>query len=137
LLRFAHKTQKIGFQPIFYPTNRVRTEGTRSSIIGDFCVIGGAKIHKYNRLLECQQVKDSQGAKNGVGVAENPRSGVGARGSSVKKAEHYGKICYTLPSIALPLLNFLTLLHRYNKLPSPWALILPQNIHQQPAFPPV
>jgi hypothetical protein len=33
----------------------------------------------------CQQVKDSWGSKKGVGVAENPRSGVGARGSSVKK----------------------------------------------------
>jgi hypothetical protein len=60
--------------------------------------------------LHCQQVKDSQGSKKGVGVAENPRSGVGARGSSVKKGRMYGKICYTLPSIALPLLNFLILL---------------------------
>jgi hypothetical protein len=48
--------------------------------------------------------------KKGVGVAENPRSGVGARGSSVKKCGMYGKICYTLPSMALPLLNLLTLI---------------------------
>jgi hypothetical protein len=52
---------------------------------------------------------DSWGAKKRVGVAENPRSGVGARGSSVKKRKMYGKICYTLPSIALPLLNLLIL----------------------------
>jgi hypothetical protein len=45
----------------------------------------------------------------GVGVAENPRSGVGARGSSVKKRKMYGKICYALPSIALPLLDLLIL----------------------------
>jgi hypothetical protein len=36
-------------------------------------------------IFHCQQVKDSWGPKKGVGVAENPRSGVGARGSSVKK----------------------------------------------------
>jgi hypothetical protein len=47
-------------------------------------------------------------SKKGVGVAENPRSGVGARGSSVKKGRMYGKICYILPSIVLPLLNLLT-----------------------------
>jgi hypothetical protein len=44
-----------------------------------------------------------------VGVAENPRSGVGARGSSGKKGRINDKSCYALPSIALPLLNLLTL----------------------------
>jgi hypothetical protein len=52
------------------------------------------------------------GLEKGVGVAENPRSGVGARGSSVKKCGIYGKICYTLLSIALPLLDLLTLLKK-------------------------
>jgi hypothetical protein len=58
-------------------------------------------------FYHCQHVKDSWNAKKGVGVAENPRSGVGARGSSVKKGRMYGKICYTLHTIALPLLNFI------------------------------
>jgi hypothetical protein len=61
----------------------------------------------FSDISHCQQVEDSWGWKKGVGVAENPRSGVGARGSSVKKSRIYGKICYTLPSIALPLLNLL------------------------------
>ncbi|MDR2095413.1 MAG: hypothetical protein LBP76_07830, partial [Treponema sp.] len=65
-------------------------------------------------FIQCQPVKDSCSAKKGVGVAENPRSGVGARGSSVKKGRTYGKICYTLPSMALPLLNFLTLFIQVN-----------------------
>jgi hypothetical protein len=43
-----------------------------------------------------------------VGVAENPRSGVGARGSSVKKRGVWGAVGYTLASMALPLLNLLT-----------------------------
>jgi hypothetical protein len=42
-------------------------------------------------ILHCQQVRDSCGAKKGVGVAENPRSGVGARGSSVKKGRGMAK----------------------------------------------
>jgi hypothetical protein len=50
---------------------------------------------------------DSWGLKKGVGVAENPRSGVGARGSSVKKGRIYGKICYALLLIVLPLLDLL------------------------------
>jgi hypothetical protein len=57
-----------------------------------------------------------EGSKKGVGVAENPRSGVGARGSSVKKGRTYGEICYTLPPIALPLLGLLTvIIFRENK----------------------
>jgi hypothetical protein len=63
--------------------------------------------------IHCPQVKDSYSAKKGVGVAENPRSGVGARGSSVKKSRVYGKICYTLLSIALPLLNLLILVEKF------------------------
>jgi hypothetical protein len=30
------RPKKIGFQPIFYPANCIRTEGPRSPIIGDF-----------------------------------------------------------------------------------------------------
>jgi hypothetical protein len=67
-------------------------------------------------FIHCQQVKDSDSAKKRVGVAENPRSGVGARGSSVKKCGTYGKICYTLPSIVLPLLNLLILYGVYLKI---------------------
>jgi hypothetical protein len=59
-------------------------------------------------MKRCQQFKDSYSSKKGVGVAENPRSWVVARGSSVKKGRMYGKICYTLPSIVLPLLNLFT-----------------------------
>jgi hypothetical protein len=44
----------------------------------------------------------------GVGVAENPRSGVGARGSSVKKGFSLGKRTLFLGTHVLPLLNLLT-----------------------------
>jgi hypothetical protein len=67
----------------------------------------------------CQQVKDSGGSKKGVGVAENPRSGVGARGSSVKKGRMYGKICCGFLSIVLPLLNLLILMKELLKIRKP------------------
>jgi hypothetical protein len=38
-----------------------------------------------HQIWHCSLFTDSYSAKKGVGVAENPRSGVGARGSSVKK----------------------------------------------------
>jgi hypothetical protein len=47
----------------------------------------------------------------GVGVAENPRSGVGARGSSVKKGFSWGKRTLFFGTHVLPLLNFLTVEH--------------------------
>jgi hypothetical protein len=78
-----------------YPANRERSLRGKNRLIGDF--LG----------LYAQSATNSW--KKGVGVAENPRSGVGARGSSVKKGRMYGKICYTLPSTALPLLNLLIL----------------------------
>jgi hypothetical protein len=71
---------------------------------------GTERIYRH-----CQQVKDSGGPNTGVGVAENPRSGVGARGSSVKKGRINGKSCCALPSIALPLLNLLTVVNYENR----------------------
>jgi hypothetical protein len=47
-------------------------------------------------------------ADEGVGVAENPRSGVGARGSSVKNGLSWAKPVRPPTSTALPLLNLLT-----------------------------
>jgi hypothetical protein len=81
---------------------------------------------QYN-LNRCQQVKDSYSAKKGVGVAENPRSGVGARGSSVKKRGVYGKICSALPSIALPLLKLLTTFWLSTRLKPHFRNVLPKR----------
>jgi hypothetical protein len=47
----------------------------------------------------------------GVGVAENPRSGVGARGSSVKKGFLWGKRTLFFGTHVLPLFNLLTVEH--------------------------
>jgi hypothetical protein len=47
LLRFARKTSKNRFQAIFYLANCQSMPNNR-----DFCVIGDAKIHKRNRLLD-------------------------------------------------------------------------------------
>jgi hypothetical protein len=46
--------------------------------------------------------------KKRVGAAENPRSGVGARGSSVKKNFSWGKRTLFFGTPVLPLLNLLT-----------------------------
>jgi hypothetical protein len=45
--------------------------------------------------------------KKRVGVAENPRSGVGARGSSVKKGFPWGERTLFFGTHVLPLLNLL------------------------------
>jgi hypothetical protein len=44
----------------------------------------------------------------GVGVAENPRSGVEARGSRVKNGLSWAKLAHPMTSTALPLHNLLT-----------------------------
>jgi hypothetical protein len=46
--------------------------------------------------------------KKRVGVAENPRSGVGARGSSVKKGFPWGERLLFFGTHVFPLLNLLT-----------------------------
>jgi hypothetical protein len=56
----------------------------------------------------CQQVKDLLPVDEGVGVTENPRSGVGARGSRVKSGLSWAKLVHPPTSTALPLLNLLT-----------------------------
>jgi hypothetical protein len=43
-----------------------------------------------------------------VGVAENPRSGVGARGSGVESGLSWAQSVHPMTSTALPLLNLLT-----------------------------
>jgi hypothetical protein len=73
----------------------------------------------------CQQIKDLLPADEGVGVAENPpkpacgRRGVGARGSSVKNGLSWAELMYPMTSMALPLLNLLTVRALPPKLPSP------------------
>jgi hypothetical protein len=47
LLRFTHKTPKNRLQGDFLPCKLPKQPINR-----DFCVTGGAKIHKCNRLLE-------------------------------------------------------------------------------------
>jgi hypothetical protein len=58
--------------------------------------------------VHCQQVKDTDFGKKRVGVAENPRSGVGARGSSVKKGFSWGKRTLFFGTYVIPLINLLT-----------------------------
>jgi hypothetical protein len=50
LLRFARKTSKNRRSGDFYPANSKSSPDNR-----DFCVIGGAKIHKRDRLLVSRQ----------------------------------------------------------------------------------
>jgi beta-galactosidase len=67
-----------------------------------------AYIRGRDENAHCQQVKDMGLGKKRVGVAENPRSGVGARGSSVKKGFSWGKRTLFFGTHVLPLFNLLT-----------------------------
>jgi transcriptional regulator with XRE-family HTH domain len=44
------KSQNSDRKALFYPANCHRTKGSRRPDNRDFCVIGGAKIHKRDRL---------------------------------------------------------------------------------------
>jgi hypothetical protein len=63
--------------------------------------------------------------KKRVGVAENPRSGVEARGSSVKKGFLWKRTLFFGTQV-LPLLNFLTVVSKHGWFPNKSVLKQPQ-----------
>jgi hypothetical protein len=83
--------------------------------------------------------------KKRVGVAENPRSGVGARGSSVKKGFSLGKRTLFFGTHVLSLFNLLTVPRLPRRKAGSWVLDPPANkelaifseasLETQPEFP--